>query len=169
MSIGVNANALDVKGKLEAGVGLYDSIPMGDTFKDAAKSAMGFNIYADYKVMDNVTAGVELSNSFGYEVKANSSVDYTNTMIGVRGKYVKPMDFGTRKGKVYGILGIANYNWNTDPKMPGVDSENDLGFSLGGGIDLEITSQIIAGFELRYHVVNNENNLAPMVKVGYCF
>jgi len=175
MSFGALAHA-GVEGKLEVGAGLYNSMPMGSEFKDAAKSSLGFNLYGDYKINDMFTAGLELSNSFGYESKVVSTIDITSMMIGVRGKYVKPMDFGSKKGKIYGILGLANYSFATDPSSTWEDS--GIGFSLGGGIDLEVASNILAGFELRYHMITVEDNvgadfnaghLVPMLKVGYSF
>ena len=82
------------------------------------------------------------------------------------------MDFGSRKGDVYGIVGIANHRITTDPSS--AFEENRIGFSFGAGIDLQLSSKVLAGFELRYHVMTaaanyGMNTLAPTLKVGYCF
>lgn len=175
ISFGALAQA-GVEGKLEVGAGLYNSMPMSSDFKDAAKSSLGFNLYGDYKINDMFTAGLELSNAFGYESKMSSTYDLTSMMIGVRGKYVKSMDFGSKKGKVYGILGLANYSFDTDPSATW--EESAIGFSIGGGVDVEVAANILAGFELRYHMVTVDDgaggdfsagNLAPMLKIGYFF
>jgi len=165
---GMVAHAQDAK--FEVGAGLSGSIPVGD-FKDAAKSSPGLNVYGDYKINDMFTGGLEVGHMLGYESKADSGTDYLCTTVGLRGRYVHAMDFGPKKGHVYGIVGIASYIWSTDP-----DSSLDttkIGFNLGGGADVEIFPQWLAGIDLRYHMVKmggvDANSFTPTLKVAYTF
>lgn len=159
--------------KYEVGFGLVDSMPMSSDLKDAAKSALGFNFYGDYQINEMFTGGIEIG-SLSYDAKGalkDMGLKSFDTMTyGVRGKYVKPMDFGSRKGKIYGIVGIASYGYETDPS--GSDG-SDMGFNLGGGIDLEVAPQWLVGFELRYHLVSHDstnfNVMNPALKASYCF
>lgn len=157
--------------KFEVGAGLFDSIPVSSDFKDSAKSSIGAGIYGDYKINDMFTGGLEAAYAIGHESKANSSTDYLCTTIGLRGRYVKEMDFGPKKGRVYGILGIASYIWSTDPES-NLDTTK-IGFNFGGGADIEVFPNWLAGVELRYHLVKmggvDGNSLAPTIKVGYTF
>ncbi len=157
--------------KFEVGAGLSDIIPVSSDFKDAAKSSLGITAYGDYKINEMFTGGLEAGYAFGHESKANSSVDYLCTTIGLRGRYVHAMDFGPKKGHVYGIVGVASYIWSTDP-----DSSLDttkIGFNFGGGADVEVFPNWLAGLELRYHMVKmggvDGNSLVPTLKVGYTF
>lgn len=168
MSLGLTANAIDWK-KPELGLGIYNAMPQSGNYKDNVKSGMGLNLSSDWQLKDTIMVGAELGYSFGQELKANSSYDLMNTMIGLRGKYVKPMDFGSKKGNVYGIVGLGYYMTSYDPSIPTIDDENKLGFSLGGGIDLELNANVTAGFELRLHMVEAATDLNPMLKVGYKF
>ena len=112
----------------------------------------------------------EIGDVFGYEIKANTSYKVKDMAYGVRGKYIKPMDFGSTKGNIYGILGIASYNWSTDPKTT---TDSEIGFSLGVGAEMEIAPQWLIGLEVRYHMVKDgsttDDSLAPMISAGYTF
>lgn len=158
-------------GKFEVGAGISDIIPVSSDFKDAAKSSLGVTAYGDYKINEIFTGGLEAGYAFGHESKASSSVDYRCTTIGLRGRYVKALDFGPKKGHVYGILGVASYIWSTDPESS-LDTTK-IGFNFGGGADLELFPNWLAGVELRYHLVKmggiDGNSLAPTLKVGYTF
>ncbi len=173
LSLGASVNALDINNKLEVGAGIFDSIIMSKDFRHDDKSSLGAGIYGDYKLGDSFTAGLEFSNVFGYAGKGiYKGSNVVDTSIGLRGKYLKPMDFGSRKGDVYGIVGVANHNMSAGSTYS--FNENDIGFSFGGGVDLQLTPKLLAGFELRYHVVRGGggygmNTLAPLLKVGYCF
>lgn len=157
--------------KFEVGAGLFDSLPVSSAFKDAAKSSPGASIYGDYHINDMFTGGLEAGYAFGHESKADSSVDYLCTTIGLRGRYVHEMDFGPKKGHVYGIVGVASYIWSTDPSSS-LDTTK-IGFNFGGGADVEIFPQWLAGIDLRYHVVKmggvDANSFAPTLKVAYTF
>lgn len=150
MGLGVSANAMDINGKLELGLGLYDGIPVSSTFKDAAHSAMGWTMFADYKVMDNVAVGLEYGNSFGYEIKGRST-DKTESYLGLRAKYLYPLEIASMKTNVYGILGIANYWHDLDPSVAGVNDDNGLGLSFGLGMNVDVMENIFAGIEARCH------------------
>lgn len=166
--LGLAAHAADAK--YEAGAGLSGVIPLGD-FKDAADPSLGVTAYGDYKINELFTGGLEGTYAFGHESKANSSVDYLCTTLGLRGRYVKALNFGPLKTRVYGILGVASYSWSTDP-----DSSLDttkIGVNFGAGADVEVMPNWLAGLELRYHLVKmggvDGNHLVPTVKVGYTF
>lgn len=163
---GMLAHAGD--GKFEVGAGLSDIIPVSSDFKDAAKSSLGMTAYGDYSINKMFTGGLEAGYAFGHESKANSSVDYRCTTIGLRGKYVKELDYGFR---VYGILGVASYIWSTDPSS-NLDTTK-IGFNFGGGADVEVMPNWVTGVELRYHLVKmggvDGNSLVPTLKVGYTF
>lgn len=81
------------------------------------------------------------------------------------------MDFGSKKGKVYGIVGIASYSSValTPDAMGVVESLSKIGLNLGAGCDMEIAPQWTAGLEVRYHMVKDFNTFAPMLKVAYSF
>jgi len=163
--LGMAAHAADAK--YEVGAGLSGVIPLGD-FQDAADPSLGVTAYGDYKLNSLFTAGLEGAYAFGHESKANSSVDYLCTTIGLRGRYVRDLGYGIR---AYGILGLASYTWSTDP-----DSSLDttkVGVNFGAGADVEVMPNWLTGIELRYHAVKtggiNGNHLVPTLKVGYTF
>ena len=164
---------MDLKNKLEVGAGTCGAIIISKDLRNDDKNTMGLSLYGDYKVSDNFTTGLELSNAFGYSGKGVfKGSEVKETTIGLRGRYVKPMDFGSRKGDVYGLVGIANHKLSTDPSSS--FHENDIGFSFGGGIDLQLTPKVLAGFELRYHVLRGSGSygmdmLVLLLKVDYCF
>jgi len=169
-SFGVLGQAADTK--WEVGAGLVNSMPMNTELKDVIKSALGFNIYGDYAISEKFTAGIEVA-SLSYDSKGifkAFGIDSIDIMTyGVRGKYVKPMDFGSMKGKIYGILGIASYVSKTDPSFSSAES-TDTGFNLGAGLDVEVATNLLVGFELRYHLIASDvKTLDPALKVAYCF
>ena len=171
MTLSAGANAIDWK-KPEVGVGLYDAMPQSGQYKDGVKSGMGLNLSADWNVNDQIMAGVELGYSFGQDFKNKIlGKQYTmdSTMIGLRGKYVKPMDFGSKKGNVYGIVGIGYYMVSYDPSASFLDDDNKLGLSLGAGANVELNANWTAGLELRVHMVEAATDLNPMLKAGYKF
>jgi opacity protein-like surface antigen len=159
----------------EVGAGLFDSIPTMGDFRDEARSSLGVTVYGDYTVLkrtdDLFTVGLEAGDAFGYESKENSSVDYLCATAGLRGRYIKEMDFWSKKGRVYAIAGISAYRWHTDP-ISSLDTTT-IGFNFGTGADLKLSDNWLAGAEFRYHMPNKSGrmaySLAPALKVGYTF
>lgn len=169
VSCGIAANAADARYKVS--LGLFDSMPMNKSFSDACKSSLGLNLSGDYMLNDRFAAGIEIGDVFGYDFKHFSSASVMPMSYGVRGKYVSPTDFGSKKGNVYGILGLAAYNWSTDPETA---TTTRIGYSLGAGAEVEFMPQWSVGLEARYHLVSaygNDigNNLNVMLNAGYSF
>jgi opacity protein-like surface antigen len=173
LNCGVAAHAADAK--YHVGLGLFDSIPMSSDLKDYEKSSLGLNVSGDYNIDDMFAAGVEIGDAFAHDAKGlaktYSHLKSFNTMsYGVRGKYVKHMDFGTKKGNVYGIVGIADYTSTTDPDTT---TTSKIGFNFGVGAEVEVAPQWLVGLEVRYHIVKGNsiqaNTLAPMISAGYTF
>ena len=167
LSFGALAHAAD--GKYQVGLGLFDSIPTSD-FGDYFKSSLGFNVSGDYKISDMFSAGVEIGDALGYKWKEDTNNKYMILTYGVRGKIVKSMDFGSKKGDVYGIVGISNYSLTTSPDVGG---ETKIGYSFGAGAQMEIAPQWLVGLEVRYHLLKvhevDLNTIAPALTVGYSF
>jgi len=130
--LGTAANAMDLNGKLEVGVGSFYGIPTSSDFNDVVDNAFAWTLFADYKVLNNVSVGLEYAQSFGYDISENGdgpdSID--ENYFGIRGKYLLPFDIGNMKANAYGLVGIARYKWETDPDY--VDDDG-IGFSLGLG------------------------------------
>jgi len=177
--LGVTANAakFDIK-NLEVGMGLADSIPVGDA-GDTYDSALGFDFHADYQFTDQLAAGIETA-FFSYSSDENlviSGVSYgkqpdaATSYYGVYGKYIKPMDFGSKQGKVYGIVGLAPYSVVdfSDNTVGGYADIIKIGMSFGAGASMEVMPQWNVGLELRCHLVSGFSTFAPMLKVGYHF
>ncbi len=172
LSFGALAHAAD--GKYQVGLGLYDSIPMSSDFKDY-KSSLGFNVYGDYKINDTFAAGLELGDTFAYTYKADTSIKENELVCGVRGKIGKSMDFGSKKGNIYGIVGIASHRASS----AGYKTVTKVGYNLGAGAQMEIAPQWLVGLEVRYHAFKmtdqdtgeslNINGIAPTLTVGYSF
>jgi len=156
--LGTAANAMDLNGKLEVGVGSFYGIPTSSDFNDVVDNAFAWTLFADYKVLNNVSVGLEYAQSFGYDISENGdgpdSID--ENYFGIRGKYLLPFDIGNMKANAYGLVGIARYKWETDPDY--VDDDG-IGFSLGLGMNVDLTENIFAGAEARYH-------FAPKFDVG---
>lgn len=159
----------------EVGAGLFDSIPTMGDFRDEARSSLGVAVYGDYTVLkrtnDLFTVGLEAADAFGYESKENSGVDYLCATAGLRGRYIKEMDFWSKKGRVYAIVGLSAYRWHTDP--PSSLDTTTIGFNFGSGADVKLAGNWLAGAEFRYHMPSKSGrlaySLAPMLKVGYTF
>lgn len=179
LGLGATANAakFDIK-NLEVGMGLADSIPLGDA-GDSYDSAIGFDIHADYQFTDQLAAGIETA-FFSYSSDKDIVIGGTNygkypnaatSYYGVYGKYIKPMDFGSRQGKVYGIVGLAPYSVVDfdDYTAGGYGDIIKIGLSFGAGASMEVMPQWNVGLELRYHLVSDFSTFAPMIKVGYHF
>jgi|GEM_PF-586364 len=156
------ANATVFNGKLEIGGGGFDAIPVSGDFKDHAESELGWNVFADYEVMNNISVGLEYGQVSGYDIKdteehltASPSVyeatepdELDENYLGIRARYMLPFEIYNIKAKAYGLLGIARYEWKTDPDYA---KDNGIGFSLGLGLNVDITEHIFAGAEARYH------------------
>ncbi len=172
LGFGAIAHAAD--GKYQVGVGLFDSLPMSGDFKDGVKSSLGFNAYGDYKVTDMFSVGVEIGDVLGYPIKADTSIKLRTLSYGVRGKIVKPMDFGSKKGNVYGIVGVTNDRWSVNQ---GSESVTKVGYNAGLGAQMEVSANWLVGLEVRYHIFKTDvggenmtaNSLAPALTVGYSF
>ena len=142
--LGLGSSAFAADSKVEAGLGLFDGLPMASDFKDGAKSAMGFEVFGDYNVAENLFVGLEFGHSFGYDYKNGNNGNVDEDYLGIRGKYALPLDGGFR---VYGIIGIANYWLDLGN---GID-ESSLGCSLGLGADYDVNPNVFVGLEGRYH------------------
>lgn len=141
--LGLGSTTFAADSKIEGGLGLFDGLPMASDFKDNAESALGFELFADYNVAENVFVGLEYGHSFGYDYKhGNGNVD--EDYLGIRGKYALPLEDGFR---VYGLVGIANYWLDLGN---GVD-DSGIGFSLGLGADYDVNPNVFVGLEGRYH------------------
>ncbi len=172
LGFGAIAHAAD--GKYQVGLGLYDSIPVSSDFKEY-KSSLGFNVYGDYKINDTFAAGVELGDTFGYAYKADTSIKEKELICGVRGKIGKSMDFGSKKGNVYGIVGIASHRFSSS----GYKTITKVDYNFGAGAQMEIAPQWLVGLEARYHALKatdqdtgkslNINGIVPTLTFGYSF
>ncbi len=168
LGFGALAHAADTK--YQVGLGLLDSLPMSSDFRDVLKSSLGFNAYGDYAINDTFAAGVEIGDVFGYPYKGDTSVKLRALTYGVRGKIVKPMDFGSKKGNVYGIVGISSYRWSSNATD---ETTTKVGYNVGLGAQMEVSANWLVGLEARYHIIKiegiNANTLAPTLTVGYSF
>lgn len=156
LSFGSTAFAqLPIEGKLEAGLGLFNGIPVSSDLDDNFDGAFGFELFADYNVAENVFAGIEFGRSLGYDGKASVGyADLDETYFGVRGKYIVPLQ---NNFSAYGLLGIANYWWDAD----GVSGDNGLGCSFGFGLNYDFQRDVYIGAEWRYHFSSKYDT--PMV------
>ena len=181
VSLGIAANAAEV-GKYSSGIGVADSIPMG-TAGDNYKSSLGFVLFGDYQVNEQISAGLEAA-FFTYAPKKDLIVsgfnfgkplDAASGYYGIFGKYAQPMELiASKKGNIYGILGIASYSTvkleaDNFTGLAVNDKISKLGLNIGGGYDMELAPQWTAGLEVRYHMASGFNTIAPMVKIAYTF
>lgn len=85
------------------------------------------------------------------------------------------MDFGTKKGNIYGIIGSATHRASS----PGYKTITKVGYNLGAGAQVEIAPQWLAGLEILYYALHmtdqdtgknlNLTSIAPTLTVGYSF
>ena len=178
LSLGTYANAakFDIK-NLEVGMGLADSMPMGDA-GDAYKSGIGFDFHADYQLNDMFAAGIEYFGatytakydviSYGYNF--GKGPDAATSYEAVYGKYLLPsMDIGGKKAKFYGIVGLGIYSVADYNNFSSVSDVVKIGLGLGAGATMEVAQNWNVGLELRYHLVSKFSTFAPALKVGYHF
>jgi hypothetical protein len=161
--------------RFEIGAGPAYSVPQGDA-GDAYKSAAGLNSHFDYIVNESAAVGFETA-FFTYAAKydlphgSGRGPDAATAYYGLRGKFGKPMDFGSHRGKFYGVFGMASYSVAAlEPDAAGaVTDMAKFGLSFGGGCDVEIAPQWTAELEVRYHLVNDFSTVSPILKVAYSF
>ncbi len=173
--------------KYDLGFNLPYSMPMGN-FKNTTEKAVGYGFSGDLNKSDTFAIGVEAFQIHYKQKDYNDPVwdllpmdeGALITGYGLRAKYAKPMDFGSEKGKIYGIFGIASYSVLdeyaafkavTDGTFTGLSSleVSGIGFNIGGGLDVELAPQWLAGFELRYHKIKDYSILNPALKISYTF
>ncbi len=142
--------------KLTLGEVLFYSMPTGDA-GDALKGSLGFGVYGDYAIQDNIKVGLETGYIFGYDVKGGSSDKVTVFNIGPTAKYFITQD----KVTYYGVAGLGMYRSSFD-----AGSSTDLGLSLGGGATCEFDKNWAAGAELRYTHVGGDFD-SDFINLGF--
>lgn len=181
-SFGIAAHA--AVSKYEVGFNIPYSMPMGD-FKNTTEKAAGYGFSGDLNKNDAFAVGIEL---FQIQYKQKDVMiplvgpidSYPGALItsyGLRAKYAKPMDFGSEKGKIYGIFGMGSYSvLDAYAAYDAIGSGgvsrvevSGIGFNIGGGVDVELAPQWLAGFELRYHKIKDYSILNPALKITYTF
>jgi tetratricopeptide (TPR) repeat protein len=160
-------------------------MPMGK-FKDATESAAGYGWAGNLNLNESFSLGLELMQ-IHYKQKDvdipllgpySSEPGALITEYGLHAKFMKPMSFGSHNGKIYGILGIGSYSVldaytaYTAAGSGGVAryEASAIGLNFGGGLDVELAPQWLAGFELRYHMINKDYSiLNPTLRITYAF
>ena len=138
---GLGTSVYAQEGKIETGLNLSYGIPMDKDIKDGFKSSPAFGLFADYKVVDNVFVGLEYTN-MSWKAKEGDE-KLKEGILGLRAKYEIPVEQGIN---VYGILGIARYNYKW-----GSEKDDGIGFNLGVGAKYDVAENVFVGLDLRYH------------------
>lgn len=162
LSLGLTANALDVKGKLDVGMGLGLSIPMvGDTWNDSEngfESGTSLDLFGVYKVNDKYSVGLDLSmNSAKDHENPLAQTELSETFLGLNGRLnFADLDlFAGKKGQLYGLAGFGFHYYTVETVGSSDEDATRFGINFGGGYDMQVASQIKLGLQLRYYHVFN--------------
>ena len=143
LGLGTSAYAQSpMGGKLETGLNFSYGMPMDKDMKDSVKASPIYGLFADYQVVDNVFVGAEYG--FGEWKAKEGDGKMKENIIGLRAKYELPIQDGL---KVYGLLGIAQYNYKWD----GGEKDDGIGFNLGVGAKYDVAENVFVGLDIRYH------------------
>jgi len=122
------------------------------------------NVGIGAKFYYNVTDPIRLAGEFDYFLKKDevSMWDFS-----VYGHYLFPVADQVVVYPAIG-LGIVGSKYHGEYDF-GSNSDNDFGFSLGGGADYEISSNLSLNGELRIKLVNGYNWLNIAIGLAYKF
>ncbi len=161
--------------RFEIGAGLARSIPQ-EAAGNAYESATGLHAHFDYIVSKRAAIGAEtafFTHAAKYDLPhgLGEGPSADTAYYGLRLKFGTPTDFGSNKGRLYGVLGLASYSVAAlEPDAAGIIADTaKIGLSFGGGCDLEIAPQWTAGLEVRYHLVSDFSTVSPILKASYSF
>ena len=121
------------------------------------------NIGIGAKFFYNVTDPIRLAGEFDYFLKK----DYMSWWdFSVYGHYLFPV---ADEVLIYPSVGLGMIGVKTDLGPFGSHSGNDVAFSLGGGVDYELSSNLVLNGELRIKLFDGGNRLNLAIGLAYKF
>ncbi len=162
-----------LKGRAEAYFSLYDAVIDNDA---AAENTIGFGISGQYYVLDNLSAGAELSMN-NHRGAGDHKVNIN--MFGFNAKlYSQPINIGGENFNAYGVFGIGSYGLEVKNNGSKED-DRTFGFNYGAGLMYYFANHsLVTSLEIRTHhgfqaQLGSERGKAVytnyMVNVGYRF
>lgn len=155
-------------------------------FAQEGQKAVGFNLSYGTEI-SNIGIGVKGQYNFTEAIRGEASFDYFLKKDGlsmwdfnVNAHYLFPVANGF---KVYPLAGLCYTHWSFDggdfydgleEYVGDVDDEvssntGKLGVNLGGGVQYDLTSNLVLNFELKYQLISDYNQAVFGVGLAYKF
>lgn len=164
-------------------LGGYTIPVIGDTWGNSSTGYKGSFALAgagDYQFHDMMAAGLEGGYNFNHEHQ--TGIDALDVKMWYLTPYLKIMQ-KMEQMTFYGILGVGIYRFTTDFSLAGLslfkdfkDNVTAFGFNVGGGVMFDVSENIQAGIDVRWHHAfevfadkSDINNIVPSVKFSFFF
>jgi outer membrane protein X len=146
---------------------------MNNTF--AQKGIKGIGAHLSYgteiemvglglKFQYNITDNIRLEPSMNYFFK-NEGINQFD--VNANAHYLFPMSSNIR---IYPLAGLTFARWNFDSEFEMFSNDvTRLGVNLGGGAEMDITSNLLINCELKYQFVSDLDQAIFNIGIAYIF
>lgn len=116
------------------------------------------------KFQYNITDNIRLEPSINYFFKNEGVEQYD---INANAHYLFPLASNIR---IYPLAGLTFARWNFEYKIEGFSTDvSRLGVNLGGGVEMDITDNLLINCELKYQYVSDFEQAIFNVGIAYMF
>lgn len=122
--------------------------------------SVGFGLKFQYNITDNI----RLEPSMNYFFKNEGVEQYD---INANAHYLFPLASNIR---IYPLAGLTFARWNFEYKIEGFSTDvSRLGVNSGGGVEMDITDNLLINCELKYQYVSDFEQAIFNVGIAYMF